>query len=109
MAEEKKERFKIFKDMLKERTKYSQGRVYLMISVIAYYATLGILTWAGIGKKHADLDMDNFNIIIEGLKYAMMLFAGYVFGGKAVDVMKMLVGNKISPSRTTEPSDVDNV
>ena len=42
-----KQRFKIFNDILKENGVYSQGRIYLLVSVIAYYLTLGILTFAG--------------------------------------------------------------
>jgi len=36
--------------------------------------------------------MDKFEIIIEALKYAMMLFGGYVFGGKFMDVIKVVGG-----------------
>jgi hypothetical protein len=86
---------KLFKDMLTEfnqQTKekqYSQGRVYLLWSVIAYYITLGILLVAGMHKGD-DLDMDKFNVIIEALEYAMVLFGGYVFGGKFLDVVKVI-------------------
>ena len=38
--------------------------------------------------------MDNYKIIIEALKYAMVLFGGYVFGGKFIDVMKIMTTNK---------------
>ena len=47
---------KLFKDMLTEfntktkETQYSQGRVYLLWSVVAYYITLGILLVAGMHK-----------------------------------------------------------
>lgn len=92
---------KIIKDMLTERGKYSQGRVYLLWSVIAYYITLGIITAAGIGKKHSTLDIDNFALIVEALKYAMMLFAGYVFGGKFLDVVKV-VGGAIKGNKEEE-------
>ena len=92
---------KIVKDMLTERGKYSQGRVYLLWSVIAYYITLGIITAAGVGKKHSTLDIDNFTLIVEALKYAMMLFAGYVFGGKFLDVVKV-VGGAIKGNKEEE-------
>ena len=87
----------IFKDMLKERGKWSQGRIYLLWSVLAYYITLGILLVAGLHKVNEggnDVDVDKFEIIIEALKYAMMLFGGYVFGGKFLDVVKILKGEK---------------
>ncbi len=80
---------KIFKDMLMERGKYSQGRVYLFWSVVAYYITLGTLLVAGI-HKNSDLDVDKFKLITEALEYAMVLFGGYVFGGKFLDVVKVI-------------------
>ncbi len=87
---------KLFKDMLTENTKYSQGRVYLLVAVITYYVTLGVLMGAGLHKSNEvdGLDMSKFEIIIEALKFAMMLFGGYVFGGKFVDVIKVVGGKK---------------
>jgi hypothetical protein len=82
----------IFKDMLTEKGKYSQGRVYLLWSVFAYYITLGILTYAGIRKS--DIEMENFKMIVEALEYAMTLFGGYVFGGKFIDAYKAISGKK---------------
>ena len=80
---------KLIGDILKERGKYSQGRVYLLWSVSAYYVTLGILLVGGMSNKK-DLDMDKFEIIINALEYAMVLFGGYVFGGKFLDVVKVV-------------------
>lgn len=87
---------KLFKDMLTEKTKYSQGRVYLLVAVITYYVTLGVLMGAGLHKSNEGdgLDMSKFEIIVEALKFAMMLFGGYVFGGKFVDVIKVVGGKK---------------
>ena len=76
----------MFKDMLKERGKWSQGRVYLLVSVVVYYITLGFLMVAGLHKSNNDLDLDKFKIIIEALEYAMVLFGGYVFGGKFLKI-----------------------
>jgi len=84
---------KIFKDMLTEGDKYSQGRVYLFWSVLAYYITLGTLLFAGMNKD-SDLDIEKFEIITEALKYAMVLFGGYVFGGKFLDVVKVVGSSK---------------
>lgn len=94
---ESKNYFKMFKDILKEKGKYSQGRVYLLWSVAAYYITLGILTFAGI--KKSEIDMDNFKMIVEALEYAMTLFGGYVFGGKFIDAYKAVKG---TPSEKVE-------
>jgi len=83
--------FKLFKNILKENGEYSQGRVYLLWSVVAYYITLGILVIAGI--KKSDVDIGNFRIIIEALKYSMTLFGGYVFGGKFISAYKAIKGD----------------
>lgn len=47
--------------MLKEKEtgKYSQSRIYLLWSIIAYYLTLGILTFGGL-KPDYGLDMEKF-------------------------------------------------
>jgi hypothetical protein len=92
---------KVFKDMLKERGKWSQGRIYLLVSVVVYYITLSVLMVAGLHKSNEGdgLDMDKFEIIIEALKYAMMLFGGYVFGGKFMDVIKVIGGKKEDPPK----------
>ncbi len=83
-------KFNLFKDILRDEGKYSQGRVYLLWSVIAYYITLGILTWAGIANS--DIEMGNFTTIISALKYAMGLFGGYVFGGKFITAYENIKG-----------------
>ena len=92
----RKIKFKLFKDILMEKGFYSQGRIYLFISIIAYYSTLGILTCTGLNSKKANIDINNFKIIIDGLQYAMVLFAGYVFGGKFIDVLKVIKENRSS-------------
>lgn len=82
--------FKMFKDILTEGEKYSQGRVYLLWSVIAYYITLGILTFSGLRKE--SIDMENFKMVVDALEYAMTLFGGYVFGGKFIDAYRAIKG-----------------
>ena len=83
----------MFKDILKQDGRYSQGRVYLLWSIIAYYMTLGILTAAGISDKF-EIEIDKFKIIIDALEYAMTLFGGYVFGGKFIDAYTAIKGTK---------------
>lgn len=90
---------KLFKDILKQRGKYSQGRIYLLWSIIAYYVTLGILTWAGLNPKH-EIELHKFEIILDALEYSMTLFGGYVFGGKFVDVIKNLKNNNKEDEET---------
>jgi hypothetical protein len=99
-----REYFKMFTDILKEKGKYSQGRVYLLWSVFAYYITLGFLLVAGVQK--GDVDMDSFKIIIEALEYAMTLFGGYVFGGKFISAYKAIKG-KDEPTGSPDTSEED--
>ena len=80
---------KIFKDILTENGRYSQSRIYLLWAIIAYYVTLGVLLVAGMNKT-TQLDIENFKIIIDALEYAMVLFAGYTFGGKFLGVIKTI-------------------
>jgi hypothetical protein len=98
---EAKKRFKLFNEILKENGTYSQGRVYLLVSVIAYYLTLGILTFAGIRKD--ELNMENFRIIVDALQYAMALFGGYVFGGKFINALSVYRAGKVE----TQPIEKD--
>ena len=89
---------KFFRDILKEtdtttnETKFSQGRVYMLVSVVAYYLTIGVLLAAGMHKT-TDVDLTKFKVVIDALEFAMVLFGGYVFGGKIVDVFKILRPN----------------
>jgi hypothetical protein len=80
---------KIFKDMLTEKGMYSQSRVYLLWAIIAYYITLGVLMFKGVSKENT-LDLNKFQIIIDALEYAMVLFAGYTFGGKFLNVIQTI-------------------
>lgn len=102
---EAKKRFKLFNEILKENGTYSQGRVYLLVSVVAYYLTLGILTFAGIRKD--ELNMENFRIIVDALQYAMALFGGYVFGGKFINALSVYRASKveIQSSEKSKPND----
>ena len=89
---------KIFGHILKERHKetgefrYSQGRIYLFISVLAYFLTLGVITYKSL-RPNSDIDVNVTKVIIEALQYAMVLFGGYVFGGKFLDAAKIVFGN----------------
>jgi hypothetical protein len=61
----------------------------MLISVVAYYLTIGVLLAAGMHKT-TDIDLTKFKVVIDALEFAMVLFGGYVFGGKIVDVFKIL-------------------
>lgn len=105
----KKDKFRLFKDILMERGRYSQGRVYLLWSVFAYYITLGTLLVSGI--KKADIEMENFRMIVDALEYAMTLFGGYVFGGKFINAYQAIRGASTDEKnkKSDTPSDADNV
>jgi len=91
----------LIKDILTEgkENRYSQGRVYLFVSIIAYYVTLGVLLFHGMDKK-TQVDLTSFDVIIEALKYAMALFGGYVFGGKFLNVATTIGNNFIGNKKT---------
>lgn len=94
----------LLKDILKEKGVYSQSRIYMLVSIVAYYLTLGILTIAGLNPKYRDgLDINNFKMIVDALQYVVMLFAGYTFGGKFIDVIDKL--KKKDPEKPQEPSE----
>lgn len=95
---------KFFRDILTEinnktdEREWSQGRVYLMVSIIAYYAVLTVLTVAGMHKQN-DIDLNKFRIVIDALEFAMVLFGGYVFGGKIVTVFNAIKSNKTEATK----------
>ena len=97
---------KLFSDILKEKIDneliYSQGRVYLLVSIVVYYLTIGLMTARSLKTLNLNVDLDSLKTIIEALQWAILLFAGYVFGGKGLDVIKVLFasknGNATTPS-----------
>lgn len=101
-------KFKLFKDILTEsegkETFYSQGRFYLLISIIAYYITLGFVTWKALHPT-TDIKETTLDTIIEALQWAIALFASYVFGGKVVGTVKTMFGK--SPTEATKEENKD--
>lgn len=87
----------LFNDILKEKTpdglKYSQGRVYLLLSIVCYYITLGLMTSKGLNPK-MDIDTKTLEMIIEALQWAIALMAGYVFGSKGLEIIKTIMDVK---------------
>lgn len=96
----------LFNDILKEKTpegvKYSQGRVYLLWSIVCYYITLGLMTGKALNPQ-IDIDTKTLEMIIEALQWAIALMAGYVFGSKGLEVLKTLVDLKKSKSNSSNP------
>ena len=98
----------LFKDILKQQGKYSQGRIYLLLSILAYYITIGILTIKGAADD-TNIDLNSFEIIIQALQWAMALFAGYVFGGKGLEVLKVIFNkNGVSSEKNKSVKSIKN-
>ena len=71
-------------EMLKENGKYSQGRVYLLLSVLVYYKTQAIILLAGIFAWNVDKEI--LAAVAEAIEYPMTTFATYTLGGKVVSL-----------------------
>lgn len=85
----------LLNDMLKEKAqdgvfRYSQGRVYLLCSLLTYFITLGLLTSKAL-KPNIGIDGGTMTQIIEALQWSIMLMAGYVFGGKGLEILKLIM------------------
>ena len=89
----------ILNDMLKEMAqdkewRYSQGRVYLFASLFAYFVTLGFMTAQALKPNAGIVEASTTTQIIDSLQWVIALFAGYVFGGKGLEVLKMIMTSK---------------
>ena len=91
---------KLLNDILQEQGVYSQGRIYLLLSIICYYITLGIMTGKGL-KPNIGIDVNTLEIIIGALQWNIALMAGYVFGSKGLEVLKTIMDMKTSRTNTT--------
>lgn len=93
---------KFIKDILKEKSgrefKYSQGRVYLFIAFLSYIILLGFLALETI-KCNFAINIKAPETIIDALQWIIALFAGYVFGGKGLEVLKLIM-NKSTNSKS---------
>lgn len=96
----------LLNDILKEKTedgtiKYSQGRVYLLGSILAYLITLGILTGKAL-KPNIGIDSNTVTQVIDALQWVILLMAGYVFGGKGLEIAKLLLSAKINKNNNNQ-------
>lgn len=94
---------KLFKDILREYDKhgnrtYSQGRIYLFICVLAYLVVLGFFAIKTVSCNF-DISTNAPDSIISALQWAIALFAGYVFGGKGLEVIKAIMGMRNGKSK----------
>lgn len=90
--------YKLIREILTEKCHdgsrpYSQGRLYLFISVISYFITLGLLEAKTLRPTIA-IDIEAVKVIINALQWSIMLFAGYAFGGKGIDAAKAIMNSK---------------
>lgn len=83
-----------FSDILKEsdgdRIKWSQGRVYLFISLVFYFFVLTLLSIKAV-KPNAEIKNESVDMVISGLQWIIALFAGYVFGAKGLRVLDSII------------------
>jgi|GEM_PF-3287784 len=74
-------------DILKESTqggrRYSQGRLYLFISFIAFMVINGTLAYCAFAGVEIT-DKESIQIVSTNLKWALGTFALYVLGGKGI-------------------------
>ena len=93
---------KLIKDILKSKSgkdeKFSQGRVYLFITFISYIAFMSYLTYKTIRCDFV-IDTKSPEVIISALQWLLGLLAGYVFGAKGLEALKIVMG-KVAPSET---------
>jgi len=77
-------KIKLFKDILKVKIdgvmKYSQGRVYLFVFILAYIASLAYYMFSPPAVS--------MQTIIDSLQWAITVFSVYVFGDKGVKIAK---------------------
>jgi hypothetical protein len=102
---------KMWKDILTEKIGtgeklYSQARVYLLFSVIAYYLILGLVTIKSL-KPTLTIEMDSIKTIIDALQWFILLFAGYSFGHKGIEAAKTIFGK--SPQIDNDAPDTSNI
>lgn len=98
-----------FSDILKEadgdRIKWSQGRIYLFLSLLFYFFVLTLLSIKAV-KPNADIKNESIDMVISALQWIIALFAGYVFGAKGLKVLDSVI--KYRSSAKSQPSETAN-
>ncbi len=97
-------KIQLFKDILKTKVenglKYSQGRVYLFVFVVAYVACLAYYMFAPV--------VTTMQTIIDSIQWAILLFAAYVFGTSGVTATKDIFKIKNGvPTSDSQPKQTD--
>lgn len=84
----------ILKEQLSDKSwRYSQSRTYLLLSILCYYITLGIMTGKAL-RPNMSVDTKTLEMIVDALQWAILLFAGYSFGNKGLEMIKLVMGYK---------------
>ena len=100
----------LLKDILSEKVdgklKYSQGRVYLFSSFVAFVGTLAFMAiktyrCLAVGE---DVNTQSEELIINALQWCLGTFALYVLGGKGMAIMNNKL-NGTKPEAKKEDGD----
>lgn len=84
----------ILKEQLPDKSwRYSQSRTYLLLSILCYYVTLGIMTGKAL-RPNMSVDTKTLEMIVDALQWSILLFAGYSFGNKGLEMIKLIMGYK---------------
>lgn len=82
---------RFFGDILKENTqggrRYSQGRIYLFISFVAFMSINIVLAYCAFTGVDIS-DKESLQIVSTNLKWALGTFALYVLGGKGIGAFR---------------------
>jgi hypothetical protein len=105
-------------DILKEseggKMKWSQGRFYLMLSLMFYFFVVTLLSIKAV-RPNTEIKNESFEMVISALQWIIALFAGYVFGAKGLKVLDSIFKYKhgvteqipSEPMQNTEPQPVN--
>jgi flagellar biosynthesis protein FlhB len=88
-----------FDEMLKERNeeglnKYSQGRVYLFLSICAYFIAISIVEFKAIFPGKASIEINTMDFAMQKLEFLLTALFLYVFGGKAMGPLNTFLSNR---------------
>lgn len=102
-----------FSDILKEydggKMKWSQGRFYLMISLMFYFFVVTLMSIKAV-RPNTEIKNESFEMVISALQWIIALFAGYVFGAKGLKVLDSIFKykNGVSKTQTTVEENYQN-
>lgn len=106
---------RFFSEILKESDngviRWSQGRVYLFLSLFFYFFVLGLISVKAV-RPQSEIKNDSFELVVSALQWVIALFAGYVFGAKGLRVLdgiiKYRMSNKNGSTEIVQPTSNTN-